>query len=544
MKEETPEAFSITSIEFIFRHPWIFISSVVIIMSLVYGKVSLDPLAYESKAVLSFERGEAASDKFAERKLTSIKRNLVSKVLLGENIRGIIKKVWPDINEEKDSVEYNELLEELRDPKNGIQIGHDKKTPPSLLELSFKNKDPEICYKVVQATVDAIREENRRTIEGKIEARLNFLRDQIKFYKDKLDTITKEMKGIKDGLIEKFPELSEREKDLVAGIGGGEAGLIKQGTLETYVMYDEMLAKLNIELLEAQKKKENLERHLESGKLIPRLRSRKTADEDVFVDQYSKAIAGKELQIAELRARGYTENHPQIKKIQTELQRLRIMTGERIGTLREEGSEPLDETAAKEKILTEIEEIDFEIEALESKINLIEEYRTLSKEQLKTAPAGEKDNIQIAVTKLQELEKEKEINERYYLDIRKQLEEAELKARLEKEEGGLTIDIIEEPSVPLNPISYQKVKLLMLGFIISLMVGSGLAYFVDSLDNSVRSAKELRELFNIPVLASIDKICTPKEILAKRVRRNTIIISLFIFVILSRIFIKLLLAIF
>ena len=111
MKEETPEAFSIASIEFIFRHPWIFISSVVIIMSLVYAKVSLDPLAYESSAVLSFETGEGAeSDRLAERKLISIKRNLVSKVLLGENIRGIIKEVWPDINEEKNPVEYDKLL--------------------------------------------------------------------------------------------------------------------------------------------------------------------------------------------------------------------------------------------------------------------------------------------------------------------------------------------------------------------------------------------------------------------------------------------------
>lgn len=541
MKEDTPESFSIASIEFIFRHPWIFISSVVIIMSLVHAKVSLDPLEYESKAVLSFEMGEgSASDAFAERKLISIKKNLVSKALLGGNIRGIIKQVWPDMSEEKDPVEYDELLEELRDPKDGIQIGEDKTTPPNLLELSFKHEDPEVCHKVVQATIDTIKKENRKAVEDKIEARLNFLRDQLEFYKDKVSTVTEEMTGIKDELIQRFPELSEREKDLITGIGGKEdVGLVKQGTLETYVMYDEMLAKLNLELLEAQKKKENLQKHLESGTLMPRPKAAKRPQEDIFIGEYSKAIAQKELQVAELIARGYTKNHPEVNKIRSEINRLKVITGERVSTLKDEESEPVDESAARGEIRTEIEEVDFEIEALESKINLIEEYRKVSKEQLKPGEDKESD-IYERVGRLRELEKENEINERYYLDIRKQLEAAELKARLEKEEAGLTIDVIEEPSIPLNPVSYQKAKLLMLGFIISLMVGSGLAYFVDSLDNSVRSAKELRELFNIPVLASIDKINTAKGVMAKRVRRNTIIIGLFIFAILSRIFIKLL----
>lgn len=547
MKEETPETFSITSIEFIFRRSWIFISSVVVIMSLVHAKVSLDPVEYETEAVLSFEiRGETDSGGVAERKLAGIKKNLISKVLLGESIRGIIKEVWPGADEERNQIEYNKLLGKLRDPKGGIHMGADPKTPPNLLEISFKHENPEISYKVVNNTINAIRKENKKTLEEKIESRLNFLRDQRKFYKDKLSAINTEITEIKDELTQRFPELSEREKDLITGIGGaGEAGILKQGTLGTYVMYDEMLAKLNLELLEAEKKKETLERHLKSGTLIPTRKPSKDLRDDVFIGEYSKAIAQKELQIAELRARGYTKNHPEVKNVQLQINRLRTMTGERVSALKEEKPQPIDKDAAKEKILTEIEGVDFEIEALKSKVNLIEDYRKLSKEQLKTMPGkGEKGDIQASVTRLKELEREKEINERYYLDIRKQLEEAELKARLEKEEAEFVIDIIEEPSIPIKPASYQKVKLLMLGFIISLMVGSGLAYFVDSFDTSVRSAKELRELFNVPVIASIDKLNTTKEIMAKRVQKHTIIIGLIIFVIASKIFVKLITVVF
>jgi len=521
-------------------------------MSLVHAKVSLDPLEYESQAVLSFETREEESpaNRNAERKLLSIKKNLVSKALLGDNIRAIMKEVWPYLNERENPVEYNKTLEGLRDPKKGIEIGDDKKIPANLLELSYRNADPEISYKVLQAIINGIKRENKRGIEEKIEAKLDFLRDQRKFYKDKLNDMNKQIADIKNELVERFPELTDREKDLIAGIGvKGKSAIVGQGSLETYVMYDEMLTKLNIELLEAQKKKENLEKHIEEGTLVPRPKTTRTAkktEKDIFVEKYEKAIADKELQVAELLARGYTRDHPEAKKIQTEINRLKIMTGERVSTLREEGLGLDDEAAqaaAIEKNLAEMEEIDFEIEAMESKINLIKEYRKQSQEQLKPR-VGSGIDVYEKVEKLKELQKESEINEGYYLDIRKQLEEAELKARLEKEEAGFKIDVIEEPSVPLNPISYQKVKLLMLGFIISLMVGSGLAYFVDSLDNSVRSAKELRELINLPVLASIDRLNTTQEIMAKRVQRNTVIVCLFIFVIVSKILVKLFVTIF
>lgn len=546
MPENTPETFSITSIEFIFRRLWLFISSVVIIMSLVYAKVSIDPVEYESKAVLSFEMGEeAAADRFADKKLASIKKNLVSKALLGDNIRSIIRGVWPEIDETREPVKYNELLEMLRHPKKGIQIDDDKKIPPNLLKLSFKSDDPETCFNALQTTIAVMKRENKKAIEDKTEASLTFLRDQLKFYKDKLNGLNGEATGIQDELVERFPELTERERDLVSGIGvQGEKGLVKQGSLETFVMYDEMITKLNLELLEAQKKKENLKKHLEKGTLTPRLKSAKRPDEDIFVGEYSKAIANKELQIAELVAGGYTKNHPEVKKIQSQINRLRTMTGDRMTALKEEKPGGYDQDATKERVLSEIEEVDFQIESLKSKINLIKDYRKVSRDQLKGGEGDGKSNVHELVARLKELEREKEINEGYYLDIRKQLEEAELKSRLERDEGGFKIDVIEEPSVPLNPISYQKVKLLMLGMIISLMVGTGLAYFIDSLDNSVRTAKELRELFSVPVLASIDRMNTNQEIIAHKVRRNAIIAGLIVFVILSKILFKVFSAIF
>jgi capsular polysaccharide biosynthesis protein len=147
--------------------------------------------------------------------------------------------------------------------------------------------------------------------------------------------------------------------------------------------------------------------------------------------------------------------------------------------------------------------------------------------------------VSVSASRLMDLRNEKEVTQRYYNDMRQQLEGAELKSRMEKEEAGIEISIIEEPKVPLEPIPTQKGKTVFMGFIIALAAGAGLAYLVDSLDRSVKSSPELRHLLHIPVVGVIDRINTNYDMKITKVRRNTIIISLLVFAILSNVIFRL-----
>lgn len=540
MPEDTDNIISLETFEFIFRHPWLIVCSVVAIMNIAHAFVYAKPLSYQCNAVLSFElAGEATMDRKSadpRKELIDARRDLLSKVLLGENIHNIIEAIEPGISEKTTPAKYNSLVGKFRDPKSGIQIRQDDKTNINIVEISFVNTDPDLCYRAVKATAEAVKAENIRASAGKVQSKIDFLNKQVDFYKNRITGIDRESENIRSFLIDNFALLTEREKDLIAGVTG-ESETVKQQKLMSFAKYDETLAQLNLDLIELERKKENLNKQL-SGDVSAIRRRADEAQSDIFLEEYSKAIAAKELEAASLISSGYKPEHPQIKKIQSEIEKLK-----ELGRVRRKelsgSSESIGADTIKEKISSDIEDLDYQIESLKTKIKAIGEYRRGAVEQFRPKDIGRKD-IADKAARLVELEREKEINEGYYLDIRKQLEEAELKGRVEKEEAGLKIVTVEEPRMPSSPMPLQRIKPLLAGLIVAVGAGLSLAYVVDSLNSSLRTGKELRRLIMIPVLATLDKITSAEEMAGLRLRRKVIIIGLIAFVIASRIAIKIL----
>ena len=97
---------------------------------------------------------------------------------------------------------------------------------------------------------------------------------------------------------------------------------------------------------------------------------------------------------------------------------------------------------------------------------------------------------------------------------------------------------MQKPRIPRLPIQKNPFPKVLLGMVIAVSVGVGASLGANMIDTSVHSAAELRELLQLPVLASIDAISTPHDIKVKHFRRRTFIIALVIFVILSQIFVS------
>jgi hypothetical protein len=93
--------------------------------------------------------------------------------------------------------------------------------------------------------------------------------------------------------------------------------------------------------------------------------------------------------------------------------------------------------------------------------------------------------------------------------------------------------------MPTNPIPFQKTQKIAFGFLLSVFIAGLLAYIVDSLDTSVKSAVELRTLLKIPVLGSVDQISTINEVRAKSLRNKAIVISWIVAALLARVVIAL-----
>lgn len=64
-------------------------------------------------------------------------------------------------------------------------------------------------------------------------------------------------------------------------------------------------------------------------------------------------------------------------------------------------------------------------------------------------------------------------------------------------------------------------RFIMIGFIFGIVVGLGLVFLLDSLDDTVKSHREIEQLLGIPVLGSISKISNKSTQLRRRKQQGT-----------------------
>jgi hypothetical protein len=517
----------LTSIQFIFRHPWLFIYPIVIISSIAFGSASSTTgFKYECSGVLSFEYtgGTVINKKFIEQRI-----ELVERVLLGENIRRIIKDVWPNVDETADPAAYSSLVERLRDSRSGISIDYDKKDR-RLLKIAFVDRNPEKCYKVVAATIDTIQYANRQASVRELESGMVFLKGQIDFYKKKIKAIDEEVSKLKSELKEKSVDLSDKERDLVEEMLGAMEGKNITSpalsiTAQKIAKYEEISADLNLQLLEAERKKEDLERQIKKGIFTPEVMTGQNIEEDTFVKEYSRAIATKKLEAANLLSQGYRPEHPHVIRIEKEIKELESLKAKRMEELTMPSSSEVSDSMRRqqeESAKAALQNIEFQIDTLKDKIKLMDKYK---KGSVSPDVQIRREDVAKLASRLTELRGEKQISSLYYTDLRKELETAEIKSRLQKEEI-FNIRVVEPPKMPTNPVPFQMMSKLLMGIMMSVAAGVGLCYVVDSLDNSIKSTSALRELLQIPVLVSIDMINTPQEIKARHLQRNIAAVSL------------------
>jgi polysaccharide biosynthesis transport protein len=93
--------------------------------------------------------------------------------------------------------------------------------------------------------------------------------------------------------------------------------------------------------------------------------------------------------------------------------------------------------------------------------------------------------------------------------------EAKVSQNLETERKGERFTLIEPPQPPEKPISPNRPLIAALGIFVSLALGVGAVAARETLDASVRGPSDIRQLLQVPALASIPNIVT-REDRAKR----------------------------
>jgi len=110
-----------------------------------------------------------------------------------------------------------------------------------------------------------------------------------------------------------------------------------------------------------------------------------------------------------------------------------------------------------------------------------------------------------------------------YQEILSKQTEAQVAENMESERKGERFTLLEPPQLPERPVSPNIPLILVAGLALSVALGFGAVIARETLDSSVRGPADIRQLLQVPTLASIPRIWTLYD--QRRQRRLTLFVS-------------------
>lgn len=210
--------------------------------------------------------------------------------------------------------------------------------------------------------------------------------------------------------------------------------------------------------------------------------------ENSSVDSINKTILAAEQKISEL-SKKYGEKHPRMITAKNELQDLKSKKYKEL--------EKAVQTIENEYQLASSNERDLK--------------ELLDQTKFQAEKLGEK-SIQLDI-----LKRRVESNRFLYDSLVTKMKEK----GITEQNQSVNVWVIEEAQMPEFPASPRKKRNILLGMILGLFGGIGLAFFLEYLDNTVKTPEDVEERFNVPVISTIDLFKDKKETIVENVLNST-----------------------
>jgi polysaccharide chain length determinant protein (PEP-CTERM system associated) len=437
-----------------------FVLSVVTAVILCYAL----PKSYRSTTLILVEQQKVPQDyvkssvaSSIEERLTTLRQQVMSRSLLQKVIEefGLYKK----LSETKPQDELVELL------RKKIEVNVERtRREVDAFSVSYEGEDP---YTVMQVT-------NRLTslfIEQNLKAREEFVTGTTLF----LDS---ELENVKADLERQEAALQEFRRRYM-----GELPEQLQANLQTLGRFHTDLQATTEALAKA------LEQQGQVGAAPPGVAS---SGQPAVVVPDAVRLKQLEIELTDLRSR-YTERHPDVLRVRTEIEEIR----RRLAPVQaEKKQEPAEGTALSPQ--TRYEALDAEIVRLKTRQKSLEQQIKQYQARVENTPLREQQMLG--------LQRDYDNTKRHYQSLLDKKLNAQIAENLEKRQKGEQFRILDPANLPTRPYKPNQLVILLMGMLIGLGSGGGLAYLREMVDTSFMKVQELEATLDLPVLASIPNI--------------------------------------
>ena len=335
-----------------------------------------------------------------------------------------------------------------------------------IIRLTATSTVPEEAALISTLYAQEYKEYNRTLSRSRMTATRDFLTDVTGEYSEQLQETETELTSFLN------------RESVVAPDEEGRQLLEQVSSLETERNRARMeLAETNAELrvLEAQ-----------SSRIMPGLADEISSGGELVIEQLKQQIAQLDASIQNKYARNpELRNDPsqddQLERDLRTLQALQTELNERTQTLVAEGGSSRNSLSTLGGIQERIRAQQVQVDRLETRIEQLN--TQIGRAQGRLSDIPRKDII------LSRLQRNRQLNEQLYIALEEELQNAMI---AEQSELGF-VDIVDEAIVPGDPVRPKVRMNLILGAVLGLLLGLGVAFIRSMVDNKVRKPEDLRK---------------------------------------------------
>lgn len=225
----------------------------------------------------------------------------------------------------------------------------------------------------------------------------------------------------------------------------------------------------------------------------------------------SAAYSQAQSQVAQLRARGLTNSHPDMQAALKQMELLRQQAAREPG-----GSAGSIPNPAYSSLVSIRAERQANLQALLAR-------KAAMQAEVSMGLADQASSPTLAA-EAQRIGRDYEVLKKKYDELLQDREELQLRSNLETERSSFRFDIIDAPALPLKPAAPNR-PLLLLGVLLAgLAAGVGTAFALTQLKSTFATTTGLERALGLPVLGSISRSLTPDQ-RAFEAKRNKMFVA-------------------
>lgn len=206
------------------------------------------------------------------------------------------------------------------------------------------------------------------------------------------------------------------------------------------------------------------------------------------IQQYKAKLAELEVQLVSL-SQNYTDKHPQVIAVKAAIAETRAKLNAEIARVVNAdavSANPIHQGLLQAKLQSEAE-----IAVAQAKQQALQQIMAEGEQQLNKLPTKEQGLVKVM--------RDANVAQEIYIMLAKRYEEARISEVMEPTD----VQVVDVAIAPEEPIKPKKALNIVIGAILGIFIGVGLAFLLEFMNRTIRTAEDVRQYLDLPVLGTI-----------------------------------------